>query len=64
MPPPLLQEEVEMQTPGAPPEPVQGPSCSLRGARALTRLVESRNVRRAELVKSMFAGVAMLEAKD
>jgi hypothetical protein len=43
LPPPLVHEEVEMQTPGAPPEPVQGPSTLERGSRAsigLARAVE------------------------
>lgn len=45
-PPPLEQEEVEMQTPGAPPAPVQGPLTEERGARQLTRLVESNVAKR------------------
>lgn len=53
MPPLPLQDEVEMQTPGAPPEPVHGPSWVERGERALTRLVESRTVRRVEVVSCM-----------
>lgn len=53
MPPLPLQDEVEMQTPGAPPEPVHGPSWVERGEKALTRLVESRTVRRVEVVSCM-----------
>ena len=48
-PPPLVQEEVEMQTPGALPAPVQGPFTDARGDRAPTRLVESKKVSNAEL---------------
>ena len=52
-PPPELHEEVAMQTPGAPPAPVQGPLTEDRGASALTRLVESRKVNRVELRSCM-----------
>lgn len=38
-----------MQTPGAPPEPVQGPFTEERGARALTKPVESKEIRKTEL---------------
>lgn len=52
-PPPALQDEVEMQTPGLPPEPVHGPLTDERGARAVTRLVESRKVRKVEVRSCM-----------
>lgn len=48
-PPSLEQEEVEMQTPGAPPAPVQGPLTEERGARALTKLVESNVAKKRAL---------------
>jgi hypothetical protein len=46
-PPPLEQDAVAIQTPGAPPAPVQGPFTEERGARALT--VESKEIKKTEL---------------
>ena len=48
--PPLLeQDEVEIHTPDAPPEPVQGPSTEERGARALPKAVEIKEAKNKEL---------------
>jgi len=45
LPPPEVQDEVEMQTPRAPPEPVQAPLTTERSARASTGWSSARAVR-------------------